>query len=90
MSETPDGEEVGRLNVVEQKNFSGVEHTEVGSAVSDDTDDGDAETSVESLGAVRDGDLAKAVNESVELAGFAGTNVSGEAGTSEVEGVDDG
>ena len=90
MSETPNGEEVGRLDVAEQKNFAGVKHTEVGSAVSDDADDWDAETSVESLGAVRESDLAEAVNESVELAGFAGTDVSSEAGTSKVEGVDDG
>lgn len=90
LSETPDGEEVGRLDVVEQKNFAGVEHTEVGSAVSDDTDDRDAKTSVESLGAVRESDLAEAVYESVELAGFARTDVSSEAGTSEVEWVDDG
>ena len=39
LSETPDGEEVGRLDVAEQKNFAGVKHTEVGSAVSDDADD---------------------------------------------------
>ena len=89
LSESPDGEEVGRPDIVEQKNFAGVKHAKVGSAVSDDTDDGDAKTSVKSLGAVREGDFAEAVNESGELAGFAGTDISGEAGTSEVEGIDD-
>jgi len=39
LSETPHCEEVGCLDIVEQKNFAGVKHAKVGGAVGDDSDD---------------------------------------------------
>ena len=52
LSEGPHGEDGSLLGIWEEHGLTSVEHTEVRGTVSDDTDDGDAETSVETGGAV--------------------------------------
>jgi len=90
LSETPHGEEVGLLDVLEEHDLTSIEHTEVGGSVSNDTNDGDTETSVEAGDTVLTSGLLEAVNETVELSLLAGTDISGESGTGEIERVDDG
>ena len=85
LSEGPDGEDVGLLHVLEHHNLASVEHAEVGGTISDDTNDGDTETIVESAGTTLGGALLKAVNKSGELSIFSRANIGSESGTSEVE-----
>lgn len=66
----------------------GVEEAEVDATVGDDTDDGDADTVVETADAGGGDGLLEAVEEAVEL-GLAGSDVGGETGTGVVKGVDD-
>ena len=89
LSEGPHGEDVGLLGIGEEHGLTGVEHTEIGGAISDDTDDRDTETSVETLRAVLLSDLLKAVNETTELTVTTGADIGGETGTGEIERVDD-
>ena len=84
LSVEPLGENVG---VLEEHGLAGVEETEVGGTVGDDTDNGDAETSVESLWAISGGDGGEAVNESGEFSGSSGSNVGGETSSGEIERV---
>lgn len=90
LSEGPHGEEVSLLDILEENDLAGIEHTEVGGSVGNDTNDGDAETSVEASDTVLGGGLLEAVNETVELSLLAGTDISGESGTGEIERVDEG
>lgn len=83
-------DEEGLLVVGEEDLFTSIESTEVGGSVSDDTNDGDTETSVETLDTVLLEVLDEAVNETGEFSILSGTNISGESGSSEVEWVDDG
>ena len=62
LSETPHSEEVSSLDVLEEKNLTSIEHTEVRGSVTDDTNDRDTETSVESEWTVLGGNLLKAIN----------------------------
>merc|ERR1719409_2379272 len=62
---------------------------ELGAAVHDDALHGDAEALVERHGARALGNLGEAVEEAAELAALAGADVRGEAGTREIERVDD-
>lgn len=67
LSESPQGKNVGGLGVGEHHGFTSIEHTEVGSAVGNDTDDRDSEASVKTGRAVLGKDGLEAVNESSEL-----------------------
>ena len=89
LSEAPHGEEVGLLGVWEQYGLASVEHAEVGSAVSNNADNGDAETSVETLGTIGHGDLSEAVNEASEFTSLAGADIGGETSSAEVKWIDD-
>ena len=84
LSVEPLGEDVG---VLEEHSLSGVEETEVGGTVGDDTDNGDSESSVESLWAISSGDGGEAVDESGELSGSSGSDVGGETSSGEIERV---
>jgi hypothetical protein len=76
------------LHVGEEDGFTSVEATEVRGTVGNDTDDGDTETLVETLGTISGSYFLEAVNETVELTSLAGADVSSESGTGEVERVD--
>ena len=89
LSEGPHGEDVGLLGIGEENGLTGVEHTEIGGAISDNTDDRDTETSVETLRAVLLSDLHEAVDETTELTVTTGADIGGKTGTSEIERVDD-
>jgi len=89
LGEHPHGEDVGFFGVGEHDGLTGIEHTEVGGSVGNDTNNGDTETSVETGGTVGLGNLTEAVNETVELSGLSGTNISGESGSGEVKRVDE-
>jgi hypothetical protein len=89
LSESPHGEDGGLLGVGEEHGFAGIETTEVRSAVGDDANDGDTETSVETLGSFLGGDGLEAVNESSEFTGSTLTDISSEAGSAEIKRVDD-
>ena len=89
LSESPHGEHVGFLGIWEENGLTSIEHTEVRSTVSDDTDDGDSETSVETLRTVLREDLLQAVNETVELTITALADISGETSSGEIQRVDD-
>lgn len=89
LGETPNCEDVGVLHVGEEHDLASVEHTEVRGTVGNDTDDGDAEASVETCRAFLVEDLLEAVNETGELTVGTLTNISGEAGTGEIERVND-
>jgi len=90
LSETPDGEEVGLLHVFEEENLTGIEKTEVRSSVGNDTNDGDTETSVETLDTILGGTFLEAVDETGEFSILSGTNIGSESGSTEIERVDDG
>jgi len=77
------------LHVGEEDGLAGVEAAEVGGAVSDDTNHGDTEALVKAGGSVSNGDLLEAINQTSELTGLATADVSSQAGTGEVEGIDD-
>jgi len=89
LSEHPHVEDVGILGVGEHNGLTSIEHTEVGGSVGNDTNNGDTETSVETGGTVGLGNLAEAVNESRELSGSTGTNISGESGSGKIERVNE-
>merc|ERR1719206_1345689 len=63
--------------------------TEVGGPVHDDSLDGHKESLVETADTVALGDGLDAVDEAVELASLAASNIGTETGTGEVEGVDE-
>ena len=89
LGEHPHGEHAGVFGIGEEDGLSGIVATEVGSAVGNNTNNGDTETTVESSGTIGGGDLLEAVDETTEFTGTTGTDISGEAGTGEVKGVDD-
>jgi len=89
LGEGPHGENVGVLGIGEHHGLTSVEHTEVRGSVGNDTNDGDTETSVEACGAVGLGNLHEAVNETVELSGLTGTDISSKTGSGEVKRVDE-
>ena len=88
LSEAPHSEDVSLLGIWEHHGLTGIEHTEVGGAIKDNTNDGDTETSVETLGSFLCGDLLEAIDESTELSVTTGTNVSSKTGSGEIERVD--
>jgi len=90
LSEGPHGEDGSLLGIWEEHGLTSVEHTEVRGTVSDDTDDRDAETSVETWGAVLLEDLHDAVNETGELTLATRADISGKTSSGEIERVDDG
>jgi hypothetical protein len=89
LSEGPHGEDVGFLWVLEEHDLSGIEGSEVGGSVSDDSDDGDTESSVESLDSILGSGLLKAINQTGELSVSTGTDISGESGSCEIKWVDE-
>lgn len=90
LGETPDGKDVGLLHIFEEQDFTGVEKTEVRSSIHDDTNDGNTETSVETLDTILSSAFLEAVNETIEFSILSGTDISSESGTAEIERVDDG
>ena len=89
LSEGPGHEEVSFLGIWEESSLASVEHTEVRGTVSDDTDNGDSETSVKSNGSIRLGDLEQAVSETSELTLSSRSDISSKTGSCEVEWVDE-
>ena len=89
LGEGPHGEDGCSLGIWEEYCLTSIEHTEIGGTVSDDTNDGDTESSVESLWSILHEDLSEAVDESSELSVSSGTDVSSETGSGEIEWVDD-
>jgi hypothetical protein len=89
LSEAPHGEDISGLGIGEKEGLSSVENTEIAGTVSDDTNDGDTETTVKTSSTIRLSDLHEAVNETSEFTALSGTNISSEAGTSEIKRVDD-
>lgn len=87
LSETPHGEHVSRFGIWEKHGLSSIEHTEVRGTIGDDTNDGDAETSVETLRAILGENLLEAVDETVELTLATLTDISCETSSSEIERV---
>lgn len=90
LSETPNSEEVGLLHIFEEQDLTSVEKTEVRSSVADDTNDGDTETSVETLNTILGSTFLEAVNETGELSILSGTNIGSESGSTEIKRVDNG
>jgi hypothetical protein len=88
LSESPLDEEMLLSVVIEQDNFTGIEHTEVRGSVCDDTDDGNTETVVELTDSVF-GHLGEAINESSEFSLSSGTDISGESSSSEIKRIDE-
>lgn len=80
---------ISLLHVGEHHGLTSIEATEVGSSVGDDTNDRDTETFVKTLWAILASDLLQAINKAGEFTLLAGTDISGESGTGEVEWVDD-
>ena len=62
LSEHPHGEDVGLLHVLEHHDLASVEHAEVGGTISDDTNNGDSETIVESACTILRSSLFEAVD----------------------------
>jgi hypothetical protein len=89
LGEHPHGENAGVLNIGEKDGLSGIVATEVSGTVSDNTNNGDTETTVKTGNTVGTSYLSEAVDETGEFTGTTGTDISGEAGTGEVKGVDD-
>jgi len=89
LGEEPHGEDVGLLGIGEHDSFASVEHTEVGGTVGNDSNDGDTETTVESLRAIGGSDLLEAVNQTSELTLSTGSNISGKTGSCKIEWVDE-
>ena len=89
LSEGPHGEHVSLLGVWEEHGFACVEHSEVRGTVGDDTNDGDSETSVETIGAILFKDLLDAVDETVEFTLATLADVSSKTGSSEIKRVND-
>ena len=86
------GQEVALERADEDDGLERVVHTEVETAVDDDTSDGGHETTVETGNAVRGEGLLVDIDETVELALTTlggGLGVVGETGTGVVEGVDE-
>ena len=77
----------GLLGIGEEDSLTSVKETEVGGAVSEDTNDGDTETLVETNGAVGGSNLLEAVDETGKLMSLSGADVSSESSTGEVDGV---
>jgi hypothetical protein len=93
-SEQEGGEEVALERTGEKDRLERIVHSEVETAVDDDTSDGWTETTVETKDTVRGEGLLVDVQQSVELALavttlLGGLGVVGETGTGVVEGVDE-
>jgi hypothetical protein len=89
LGEHPHGKDVSGLGIGEKEGLSSVEHTEIAGTVSDDTNNGDTETTVKTSSTIGLSDLHEAVNETSEFTTLSGTNISSEAGTGEIKRVDD-
>jgi hypothetical protein len=88
LSESPLDEEMLFSVVLEEDNFTRIEHTEVRGSVGNDTNDGDTETIVKLSDTVL-GHLGEAINKSSEFSFSSGTDISGESGSGEIEWVDE-
>mmetsp|Transcript_16361 Transcript_16361/g.35559 ORF Transcript_16361/g.35559 Transcript_16361/m.35559 type:complete len:369 (-) Transcript_16361:25-1131(-) len=78
-----------RRVVGEEGILSGIVQTEISATVHDDTLDGHTEALVQRHGAGGLGNLAQAVEQTVELTALAGADIGGETGTGEIKGVHD-
>ena len=83
-------DERGLFVVCEDDLLTSVESTKVLGSVSDDTNDRDTETSLESLRTILLEVLLEAVNESGELSIGTGPDITGESGSREIGEVNDG
>lgn len=90
LSETPNSEEVSFLHIFEEHNLTSIEKTEVRGSVSDNTNNRDTETSVETSGTVLGSAFLEAVNETGEFSILAGSNIGSESGSTEIERIDNG
>lgn len=89
LCESPESEDVSFLVISPKHDLTGIEHTEVGGSVGDDTNDGDTETSVKTLNTVLSSALLEAVNETIELSLSTGTDISSKSGSCEIKRVDE-
>merc|ERR1712178_44196 len=85
LGETPDGKDVSLLHIFEEHDFTGIEKTEVRSSIGNDTNDGDTETSVETLDSISSSAFLEAVDESSEFSILSRTNISSESGTAKIK-----
>jgi len=88
LSETPLDKEMLFSVVLEEDDFTRIEHTEVRGSVGNDTDDGDTETVVE-LASTLLSNLHEAVNETCEFSFSTGTDIGSKSGSCEIEWVDE-
>lgn len=88
LSETPKGEHVSRFSIWEHHGLTSIEHTEVRGTIGNDTNDGDTETSVETLRTILGENLLEAVDKTVELTIATLTDISGETSSGKIEWVD--
>jgi len=87
LSETPLNKEWLLSVVIEQNNFTGIEHTEVRGSVCNDTNNGDTETVVK-LTNTGSSNFGEAINKTSEFSISSGTDISGESGSCEIEWID--
>jgi hypothetical protein len=88
LSETPLDEEMLLSVVVEQNNFTGIEHTEIRGSVCDDTDNGDTETVVKLTDSVSS-HFGEAINKTSEFSFSSGTDISSESSSCEIKWIDE-
>jgi len=88
LCESPLDEEMRFSVVVEENNFTGIEHTEVRGSVSDNTNNGDTETVVELRNSGLSS-LGEAVNKSSEFSLGSLSNIGSKSGSCEIEWVDE-
>ena len=89
LGEHPHGENAGFAGIGEKDGLSGIVATEVSGTVGNDTNNRDTETTVKSSNTVGNSNLLEAIDKTAEFTSTTGTDISGEAGTGEVKGVDD-
>jgi len=88
LSESPLHKEMLLSVVLEQQNFTGIEHTEVRGSVGNDTNDRDSETIIKLTDTVF-GHLGEAINKSSEFSISTRTDISGKSGSSEIEWINE-
>ena len=91
LSESPNSEEVSILVVAEKQDFTSIEHTEISSSVSDNSNYGNTKSSVKTIESVTLEYFFKTINKSSEfsLLSTSFTNISSESGSCEIKRIDE-
>jgi len=85
LCETPHSKEVSTFNIFEQHNFTSIEHTEIWSSVSNDTNNWDTESIIETTDTSLSGRFLEAINETTEFSISTWTDISSKSCSSEIE-----